>query len=76
MKIGCRTSPTVFFGQASFNTLAGTVIVYTCSIIHHVWFFVCMNTIIKLKEEAFIMAGTLFDTSEDHPKSTGVYRNK
>jgi hypothetical protein len=34
-------------------------------------FLVCMNTIIKLKEEAFIMAGTLFDTSEDHPESTG-----
>ena len=31
----------------------------------------------KLKEEAFIiMAGTLFDTSEDHPESTGVYRSK
>ena len=38
-------------------------------------FLVCMNTIIK-KEEAFIMAGTLYDTSEDHPESTGVYRNK
>ena len=38
-------------------------------------FLACMNTIIKLKEEAFIMAGTLFDTSEDHPESTGVYRN-
>jgi hypothetical protein len=37
-------------------------------------FLVCMNTIIK--EEAFIMAGKLFDTSEDHPESTGVYRNK
>ena len=39
MKIGRHTSPTVFFGHGSFNTLAGTVIVYTCSIIHHVWFF-------------------------------------
>jgi hypothetical protein len=39
-------------------------------------FLVCMNTITKLKEEAFIMAGTLFDTSEDHPESTSVYRNK
>jgi hypothetical protein len=40
-------------------------------------FLVCMNTIIKLKEEAFIiMTGTLFDTSENHPESTGVYRSK
>ena len=37
-------------------------------------FLVCMNTIIKLKEEAFLGAGTLFDTSKDHPESTGVYK--
>jgi hypothetical protein len=35
-----------------------------------------MNTIIKLNEEAFLRAGTLFYTSEDHPESAGVYRNK
>jgi hypothetical protein len=42
-------------------------------------FVVCMNTIIIQVKGESILKGRyiyLFDTSEDHPESTGVYRNK
>ena len=64
---------------------------YTCSIIHHVWFFsmhehyykstksphkIIAHSLVKYVA-AMAWAGTfIFDISEDHPESTGVYRNK
>ena len=70
MKTGCHTSPTVFFGQASFNTLAGTLLyIPVHSIIHHASYDIAADFLLEK------LGWRKLDTQRKLEKAVMVYKS-